>query len=165
MTDKTKDDLVKRLRAPASPSETTAQWRLRHEAADALSRHPPSLPEGMTMRRGNRPSEMLIPNGQTCGDCAHFKRCSEVLGIVNGKETLCNWDPNRFIAIATERPKEEGMSKEDGGPAGMTLRDYFAAAALPALIATDDADPPLIWCVLAGHAYEVADAMLKARDA
>lgn len=54
------------------------------------------------------------------------------------------------------------------GPQGMTLRDYFAAAALPAVIewlavrgrgesgwTKEDA---------AGHAYDVADAMLTARD-
>ncbi len=74
------------------------------------------------------------------------------------------------------------MSK-DGGPAfpshgsmgevvqeGMTLRDYFAAAALPAVIAsymvgngpcvgTDHAPSN---CGI--HAYRFADAMLKARE-
>lgn len=30
-------DIVERLRKPAQPSETTEQWRLRHEAADALA--------------------------------------------------------------------------------------------------------------------------------
>jgi hypothetical protein len=64
----------------------------------------------------------------------------------------------------------------DGGPAfpmgyhpegnnadhfGMTLRDYFAAAALQGLMASrnflDEYDGPYV--------YEIADAMLKAREA
>jgi hypothetical protein len=42
---------------------------------------------------------------------------------------------------------------------GMTLRDYFAAKALPFLMsAYEDMD------AIAGVAYKMADAMLKARD-
>jgi hypothetical protein len=44
---------------------------------------------------------------------------------------------------------------------GMTLRDYFAAAALQGLMASrnflDEYDGPYV--------YEIADAMLKAREA
>ncbi|WP_343577975.1 hypothetical protein [Pseudomonas sp.] len=77
------------------------------------------------------------------------------------------------------------MNKNDGGPAfarpagdysgtrngntaqvGMTLRDYFAAKAMQAMIAND-------WPIyddestkhLTGYAYRMADAMLAARDA
>jgi glycerol kinase len=63
---------------------------------------------------------------------------------------------------------------------GMTLRDYFAAKALQGMMAVPDdqrygdrADKALtvdqwqIWCVtgLVEHAYRVADAMIKARNA
>jgi hypothetical protein len=57
---------------------------------------------------------------------------------------------------------------------GMTLRDYFAAAALQGLCAGFSAHPNDDWPrddepegyeVTAGHAYLLADAMLKARDA
>lgn len=69
------------------------------------------------------------------------------------------------------------MSKETGGPAfpglhpskectykdsGMTLRDYFAAKALQGMAAdlvTFEYEPEF-----AKHAYEMADAMLKARE-
>jgi len=71
------------------------------------------------------------------------------------------------------------MSKPNGGPAfpqpveiigrGMSLRDYFAAAALPAVLA---APTPPAWergsvewreqC--AAEAYAIADAMLAQRD-
>ena len=51
---------------------------------------------------------------------------------------------------------------------GMTLRDYFAAKAMNGFLCLyiaehlqGDPDPQ----VLAEHAYEVADAMLKAREA
>ncbi|EIN8656661.1 TPA: hypothetical protein MNC29_005110 [Citrobacter freundii] len=65
------------------------------------------------------------------------------------------------------------MSKENnGGPAfpepvmdfsqhrGMTLRDYFAAKALQAI-----ADPCHSPELFANRAYEIADAMLRAREA
>jgi hypothetical protein len=45
---------------------------------------------------------------------------------------------------------------------GMTLRDYFAAKAMQGMLA--DPNTPEIMDI-AGAAYEVADAMLKARQA
>ena len=76
------------------------------------------------------------------------------------------------------------MSNTTGGPAfptsnggspddGMTLRDYFAAKAMQALIGTVFTDQGLIPTVhadvdddehLSLRAYDVADAMLKARQ-
>jgi hypothetical protein len=74
---------------------------------------------------------------------------------------------------------EVEMKQNDGGPAfpndktewnhdrqhfevmssgGMTLRDYFAAKALTMLLHDLDAE------VLAGRAYQVADAMLAERE-
>lgn len=64
---------------------------------------------------------------------------------------------------------------ENGGPAfptdwyptdgkpfqGMTLRDYFAAQALPACIQFCERER---WNWAADRAYEIADAMLKARQ-
>ena len=62
----------------------------------------------------------------------------------------------------------------DGGPAfpadfqlystGMTLRDYFAAAALQGLLASP-AEAEFGVSHFATAAYECADAMLKAREA
>ena len=64
--------------------------------------------------------------------------------------------------------------KDTGGPAfpvktamfdctqsGMTLRDYFAAKAMQALLARR----PLSGGEVAGDAYIIADTMLKARQA
>jgi len=52
---------------------------------------------------------------------------------------------------------------------GMTLRDYFAAAALPAALqqeATSDEGRPCMYdeAAVARVAYRLADAMLKARE-
>jgi hypothetical protein len=62
-----------------------------------------------------------------------------------------------------------------GGPAfpygtayaGMTLRDYFAAKAMQADISSfeSDIDPSDVAGVIAERAYQIANAMLKAREA
>lgn len=44
---------------------------------------------------------------------------------------------------------------------GMTLRDYFAAKAMNAYL--DGEDAPIAFSMIAERAYEMADAMLKAR--
>ena len=46
---------------------------------------------------------------------------------------------------------------------GMTLRDYFAAKAMQALLA--NADNFMGWDTIPADAYEMADAMLKAKEA
>jgi hypothetical protein len=47
-----------------------------------------------------------------------------------------------------------------GDDTGMTLRDHFAGLAMQGIL-YEDLDPP----ETAKHAYEMADAMLKAREA
>ena len=62
--------------------------------------------------------------------------------------------------------------KDDGGSAdhSMTLRDYFAAKALQSLMQNFlsnnlDLKDPMGWMDgIAGDAYSMADAMLKARE-
>ena len=73
------------------------------------------------------------------------------------------------------------MIKSDGGPAfpsmdktmtydgsdpvgGMSLRDYFAAAALPAIFASDGYDGDGTASSYAKAAYLVADSMLAERE-
>ena len=48
---------------------------------------------------------------------------------------------------------------------GMTLRDYFAAAALQPLVTSAIELDHSKWDAAAQHAYLIADAMLKAREA
>jgi hypothetical protein len=47
---------------------------------------------------------------------------------------------------------------------GMTLRDYFAAKAMNSLISDPDWRSDMVWHETAYAAYQMADAMLKARD-
>jgi hypothetical protein len=78
--------------------------------------------------------------------------------------------------------EEEGIEMSqpinDGGPAfpddrwqaGMTLRDYFAAAALQGNLASQSIDVGYYdgedaWNKAATDAYKAADAMIKAREA
>ncbi len=65
------------------------------------------------------------------------------------------------------------MTTNTGGPAfpygtaysGMTLRDYFAAKAMQALIIANGPSPQGGWPTYAERtAYTIADAMLKARE-
>ena len=46
----------------------------------------------------------------------------------------------------------------------MTLRDYFAAKAMQALISAPTVRPMIQDHEVAGFAYRIADAMLKARQ-
>jgi hypothetical protein len=54
-----------------------------------------------------------------------------------------------------------------GSDRGMTLRDYFAAKAMPSALAGAKL-PPETWSealpLIADFAYQMADAMIKARD-
>jgi hypothetical protein len=49
-------------------------------------------------------------------------------------------------------------------PTGMTLRDYFAAKAMQGMYASESF-PTGVMADTAAEAYEMADAMLKAREA
>jgi hypothetical protein len=50
------------------------------------------------------------------------------------------------------------------GNKGMTLRDYFAAKAMQGMMADGQAFRLVAESTLANTAYEIADAMLKARE-
>jgi len=58
------------------------------------------------------------------------------------------------------------MLDVDGGTAwqGMTLRDYFAAKAMQAMLSSPNCPMQLCENELASQAYITADAMLKARE-
>lgn len=58
---------------------------------------PPKLPERAPMLR-SRPhveQDMALPDGKTCGDCWHFKRCNSIFGHIAADE-VCDWVPSRF---------------------------------------------------------------------
>lgn len=65
------------------------------------------LPDPQETRRGKRkgpmnpmPAVPTHPDGQTCSDCAHFRRCHLLLSYT-GKETMCDWEPSRFKPTPT----------------------------------------------------------------
>ena len=58
-------------------------------------------------------------------------------------------------------PSAECRFKEEG----MTLRDYFAAKAMVSILSQKDAHDGREWNSTAWMSYQIADAMLKAREA
>jgi len=65
-----------------------------------------------------------------------------------------------------DRPYPSGGCYRDDRP-GMSLRDYFAAKAIPAIIEVcrgDTMDGMQQADYFAGRAYEIADAMIRARQ-
>lgn len=38
---------------------------------------------------------MDLPEGKTCADCAHFRRCNLMFGHIAADE-VCDWSPSRF---------------------------------------------------------------------
>jgi hypothetical protein len=58
-------------------------------------------------------------------------------------------------------PSSECRYKEEG----MTLRDYFAAKAMQSILAREHGRSTTTLEFVGNHAYQYADAMLKARQA
>lgn len=57
-----------------------------------------------TMKRVDRDEyKMNLPEGMTCGDCMHFRRCNMMFGHIAGDE-VCDWSPSRFSRAMKERP-------------------------------------------------------------
>jgi hypothetical protein len=89
--------------------------------------------------------------------------------------------PMRPSGMGHDQKGDRMSNTNTGGPAfphiaqnysdvrqdGMTLRDYFAAKAMQGDISSfsDDKDPGDVASVIAERAYQIADAMLKAREA
>ncbi|EKS6325419.1 hypothetical protein ACFW0K_004430 [Enterobacter hormaechei] len=57
-------------------------------------------------------------------------------------------------------PEINSWDSEDFGGRGLTVRDYFAAKAMQAMIAAHEPQG-----AIPGWAYEMADEMLRAREA
>ena len=64
-----------------------------------------------------------------------------------------------FPVLIVDRPRELAHFN------GMTLRDYFAAKAMQGLLSRIGHDKINVHDVLAQRTYQIADAMLKAREA
>jgi len=67
------------------------------------------------------------------------------------------------MAFPSEGQKyETGLGMRHYSEPGMTLRDYFAAKAMQAMLSGGDYDKPLL--AFSVDAYEMADAMIRARE-
>lgn len=61
------------------------------------------------MRNENTASDasMKLPEGKTCGDCAHFQRCVWLFGCKATNKT-CDWAPSRFRPAAEKGETNHG---------------------------------------------------------
>ncbi len=50
--------------------------------------------------RDKQSREMNLPEGKTCADCAHCRRCCAIFGHIPADE-VCDWHPSRFTPIRT----------------------------------------------------------------
>lgn len=55
-------------------------------------------------RQGN---DMDLPEGKTCADCVHCRRCFGIFGHIP-EDQACDWSPSRFRQ--TEVDREGGAS-------------------------------------------------------
>jgi hypothetical protein len=51
-----------------------------------------------------------LPEGATCGDCVHIRRCGAMFGHV-ATDTYCDWVPSKFRAT---QPAPQFLATEDG---------------------------------------------------
>jgi hypothetical protein len=56
-----------------------------------LDKRPPML------RRAKDTDRMNLPEGKTCADCVHCRRCCSIFGHIPADE-VCDWSPSRFAA-------------------------------------------------------------------
>jgi len=45
--------------------------------------------------------DMKLPEGKTCADCAHFKRCRWLIAC-KPTNTSCDWAPSRYKPIPAQ---------------------------------------------------------------
>lgn len=48
---------------------------------------------------------MDLPEGKTCGDCVHCRRCTLIYGHIPADE-VCDWFPSRFTEPRQSAAKE-----------------------------------------------------------
>lgn len=77
---------------------------------------------------------------------------------------MSNKDGGPAYPVLIEVTEVDGCRSITRGEDGMSLLDYFAAAALTGLIASNDGEAGDRTEEIPGYAYAIADAMLKERD-
>jgi hypothetical protein len=72
-----------------------------------------------------------------------------------------------YREIDTHHPmtgEKVGTTEVEVKEPGMSLRDYFAARAMQGIICTQPYPDGIVTVGIAGDAYAIADAMIKARE-
>ncbi|OLU23112.1 hypothetical protein BVH03_23075 [Pseudomonas sp. PA15(2017)] len=55
--------------------------------------------------------DMDLPEGMTCGDCRHARRCIAMFGHI-AEDLSCDWSPSRFQAATVQQsPACAGYTK------------------------------------------------------
>lgn len=52
-------------------------------------------------RSADNADSMNLPEGKTCADCAHCRRCCSMFGHIPADES-CDWSPSRFRAVQVD---------------------------------------------------------------
>ena len=60
-------------------------------------------------RAANDEDKMNLPEGKTCGDCVHCRRCTMMFGHIPADE-VCDWSPSRFHPAETAPSTDEATS-------------------------------------------------------
>ena len=76
---------------------------------------------------------------------------------------MCWCNPSKGTRMINELPTAFPWMHKDITCTGMTLRDYFAAKAMQAIIGREDNRFTTTLEFVGGKAYQYADAMMKAR--
>lgn len=68
---------------------------------------------------GRTGDDMDLPEGKTCGDCVHCRRCTAMFGHIPTDES-CDWRPSRFrptvtaaepVTLSTVKPPRDLRTK------------------------------------------------------
>jgi hypothetical protein len=69
-------------------------------AANTTPVYSHSVKDRAPMLRGKAPdrvsAEMDLPEGKTCADCIHCRRCCLIFGHIP-EDQVCDWHPSRFV--------------------------------------------------------------------
>jgi hypothetical protein len=78
-------------------AQSADEYTQPHPTESAMSEQRAPFP-----RSADNADQMNLPEGKTCGDCVHCKRCTAMFGHIPADQS-CDWSPSRFreAVIAT----------------------------------------------------------------
>ncbi|NCF03865.1 hypothetical protein DK872_00890 [Kosakonia sp. MH5] len=66
---------------------------------------------------------MALPEGNTCGDCAHIRRCKGIYGHTE-TDTYCDWSPSRWVHWMSVGEISQRWMKQFDLPLGRHVQLY-----------------------------------------